>query len=223
MLIPSIDLMGGKIVQLVQGERKALEFDDFNYWIKRFSSYPLVQLIDLDAAMGNGSNHELIAMICRRLPCQTGGGIRDLTRARELLALGAKRVIFGSALLKDGTINTTLAAEAAESLGAEQITFAIDSRNGKVAIKGWKQDTNVDPAGMVRVLDHYCSAFLYTHIDTEGTMAGFPIEVARSLANITDKKLIVAGGIRSRAEVDTLDAIGVDAVVGMAIYTGAMQ
>ncbi len=223
MLIPSIDLMGGKIVQLVQGEKKALEFDDFEYWIERFSTFPLVQLIDLDAAMGRGSNRDLIAMICKRLPCQTGGGIRDVARASELLAVGAKRVIFGSALLKDGTINTSLAAKAAETLGEEHLTFAIDSRKGKVAIQGWKESTAVDPKDMIRTLDPYCSAFLYTHIDTEGTMTGFPIEVARELAALTKKRMIVAGGIRSRAEVNELDAIGVDAVVGMAIYSGAMQ
>jgi phosphoribosylformimino-5-aminoimidazole carboxamide ribotide isomerase len=223
VLIPSIDLMGGKIVQLVQGEKKALEFDDFEYWIERFSAFPLVQLIDLDAAMGRGNNRGLITMICKRLPCQTGGGIRDVARASELLALGAKRLIFGSALLKDGAIDTTLAASAAESLGAQHLTFAIDSRNGKVAIQGWKQSTTVNPKNMVRALDPYCGAFLYTHIDTEGTMTGFPIEIAQELAGLTKKQMIVAGGIRSRAEVEQLDAIGVDAVVGMAIYTGAMQ
>ncbi|MGC2698254.1 MAG: HisA/HisF-related TIM barrel protein [Candidatus Angelobacter sp.] len=223
MLIPSIDLMGGKIVQLVQGEKKALEFEDFNYWIERFASYPLVQLIDLDAAMSNGDNSALIAMICKRLPCQTGGGIRGIERARELLMLGAKRVILGSALLEGGEINTALAANAAKSLGEEQLTFAIDSRGGKVAIKGWKEGTEVTPANMIRALDPYCGTFLYTHIDTEGTMVGFPMNIARGLADLTKKKLIVAGGIRSRAEVDELDAMGVDAVVGMAIYRGAMQ
>ncbi|MGB8131657.1 MAG: HisA/HisF-related TIM barrel protein [Candidatus Angelobacter sp.] len=223
MLIPSIDLMGGKIVQLVQGEKKALEFDDFEYWIERFSTFPLVQLIDLDAAMGRGSNRDLIAMICKRLPCQTGGGIRDVARASELLAVGAKRVIFGSALLRDGTINTSLAAKAAETLGEEHLIFAIDSRKGKVAIQGWKESTAVYPKDMIRTLDPYCSAFLYTHIDTEGTMTGFPLEVARELAALTKTRMIVAGGIRSRAEVNELDAIGVDAVVGMAIYSGAMQ
>ena len=223
MLIPSIDLMGGKIVQLVQGERKELEFDNFDYWIERFSAYPLVQLIDLDAAMGHGSNRELVAMICKRLPCQTGGGIRDVACGSELLALGARRVIFGSALLKDGAINTALAAEAAKTLGAEQVTFAIDSRQGKVAIQGWKEDTSVGPSEMIRALEPYCSAFLYTHIDTEGTMTGFPMQVARDLRQQTRRQLIVAGGIRSIEEVQELDAIGVDAVVGMAIYTGAMR
>lgn len=223
MLIPSIDLMGGKIVQLVQGERKALEFDDFNHWIKRFSGYPLVQLIDLDAAMDKGNNSDLVDMICKQLPCQVGGGIRTIEHARELLTLRAKRVIFGSALLKDGTINTRLAEEAARNLGTEHLTFAIDSRQGKVAIKGWKEGTSVLPAEMIRALDLYCSAFLYTHIDSEGTMTGFPISVARELAGLTQKRLIVAGGIKSHAEVEELDALGVDAVVGMAIYTGAIS
>jgi phosphoribosylformimino-5-aminoimidazole carboxamide ribotide isomerase len=223
VLIPSIDLMGGKIVQLVQGEKKELEFDNFDYWIERFSTYPLVQLIDLDAAMGRGDNHALIAMICKRLPCQTGGGIRDVARAGELLALGARRVIFGSALLTRGAINTTLAAEAVKTLGTEQLTFAIDSRRGKVAIRGWREDTAVGPSEMVRALEPYCSAFLYTHIDTEGTMVGFPIQVARDLRRKTQRQLIVAGGIRSMEEVAELDALGADAVVGMAIYTGTMQ
>ncbi len=223
MLIPSIDLMDGKIVQLVQGEKKQLEFDNFDYWIERFSAYPLVQLIDLDAAMGRGSNRELVAMICKQLPCQTGGGIRDVARGSELLALGARRVIFGSALLKDGAINTALAAEAARTLGIQQVTFAIDSRRGKVAIQGWKEDTAIGPSEMIRVLEDHCSAFLYTHIDTEGTMAGFPMQVARDLRRLIKKQLIVAGGIRSMEEVQELDAIGVDAVVGMAIYTGAMR
>src|SRR5947209_11276206 len=220
MLIPSIDVMGGKIVQLVQGEKKALEFSDFNFWIERFSEYPLVQLIDLDAAMGQGDNHDLIAMVCKRLPCQVGGGIRNRERAAALLELGAKRVIFGSALLQGGKINLALAQECSAQLGIERLTFAIDSRGGKVSIKGWKEDTQIDPISMLRALKPYCSAFLYTHIDTEGTMTGFPLEVACRLRQATPKQLIVAGGIRSMAEVDKLDAIGADAVVGMAIYTG---
>lgn len=219
MLIPSIDLMSGKIVQLVQGEKKALEFDDFSYWIERFSKYPLVQLIDLDAAMGKGSNHELVAAICKRLPCQTGGGIRTLERAQQLLEAGARRVIFGSALLKNGEINKPLAEECARKIGRERLTFAIDSRAAKVAIHGWTQATAIDPMQMMRELEDYCHAFLYTHIDTEGTMTGFPMEVAQRLRASTQKQLIVAGGIRSMDEVNALGALGIDAVVGMAIYT----
>jgi phosphoribosylformimino-5-aminoimidazole carboxamide ribotide isomerase len=100
VLIPSIDLMGGKIVQLVQGEKKALEFDNFDYWIERFSKYPLVQVIDLDAARGAGNNRLLVNQIVQRLNCQVGGGIRSLETARELLQAGARRVILGSALIK---------------------------------------------------------------------------------------------------------------------------
>ncbi|HXB21808.1 MAG TPA: 1-(5-phosphoribosyl)-5-[(5-phosphoribosylamino)methylideneamino] imidazole-4-carboxamide isomerase [Candidatus Solibacter sp.] len=223
MLIPSIDVLGGKIVQLVQGEKKALEFNDFDYWINRFSEYPLVQLIDLDAAMGQGSNHELIAMVCQRLPCQVGGGIRNRERAAELLGLGARRVIFGSSLLQDGKINVALAEVCSAHLGTERLTFAIDSRNGKVSIKGWKENTEISPLDMLQALGSYCGAFLYTHIDTEGTMTGFPMEVARGLRQATTKQLIVAGGIRSMDEVNALDAIGADAVVGMAIYTGLIK
>lgn len=225
MLIPSIDLMGGKIVQLVQGEKKALEFENFSYWIERFSSYPLVQLIDLDAAMGRNGNHQLIAMICKQLPCQVGGGIRSLDRARELLnpGVGAQRVIFGSVLVKDGGINVGLAQEISSQFGVDPVTFAIDSRGGKVAIKGWREITAIDPVNMIRALEPHCSAFLYTHIDTEGTMTGFPIEVAQRLRAGTKRRLIVAGGIKTMDEVQTLDAIGVDSVVGMAIYKGAMD
>lgn len=222
MLIPSIDLMGGKIVQLVQGERKVLESTDLDYWIERFSGFPLVQLIDLDAAMENGNNRELIAMICRRLACQVGGGIRTPERGRELLSCGARRVIFGSALLKHGNIDTAFAEECASVLGAERLTFAIDSRAGKVAVKGWKESTSIDPVEMVRQLESFCSAFLYTHIDSEGTMTGFPMELAQQLHSSTANKLMVAGGIRSMDEVRALDALAVDAVVGMAIYTGAL-
>ncbi|HLW54643.1 MAG TPA: HisA/HisF-related TIM barrel protein [Candidatus Angelobacter sp.] len=223
MLIPSIDLMDAKIVQLVQGERKAVESTDFDYWIDRFASFPLVQLIDLDAAMGKGSNRELIAAICGRLPCQVGGGVRSIDRARELLSGGARRVIFGSSLLKDGGIDAAFAEECGRELGAQLLTFAIDSRAGKVAIKGWREDTNIDPYAMIRELQGSCGAFLYTHIDSEGTMAGFPTDIARRLRSATQRQMIVAGGIRSKEEVAALDAIGVDAVVGMAIYTGKMR
>jgi phosphoribosylformimino-5-aminoimidazole carboxamide ribotide isomerase len=222
VLIPSIDLMEGKIVQLVQGEKKALEFDDFNYWIERFQKYPLVQLIDLDAAMGKGNNQQLAASICKRLPCQAGGGIRSIERARELLGAGAKRVILGSSLLNKGQINRDFADQCANVVGAQQLTFAIDSRGGKVAIHGWTQATDIDPLEMIQTLEPCCSAFLYTHIDTEGTMTGFPMDLANRLRQTTKKQLIVAGGIRSMDEVNALDAIGVDAVVGMAIYTGVI-
>ena len=218
MLIPSIDLMGGKIVQLVQGEKKALEFDDFEPWIKRFSKYPLIQLIDLDAAIGTGGNRELLRSLVRRLPCQVGGGIRTAEIAGGLLTDGAKRVIIGSSLIKNGQIDTSFAEAMARQIGAEKLVFALDSKGGKVAIRGWREITEISAAQMIRSLESYCSAFLYTHIDTEGLLLGMPLDVVAELRKITKRQLMVAGGIRKEDEVERLHAMGVDAVVGMAIY-----
>ncbi len=223
MLIPSIDLMGGKVVQLVQGERKALEFDDLQYWIERFVAYPMVQLIDLDAAMGKGENTVLIHRICEHLPVQVGGGIRSVAAAQKMLQAGAKKVIIGSALLKDGGVDLAMAQELAHYAAPARLIFAVDSRGGKVSIKGWKEDTLLTPEEMMRQTGEYCAGYLYTHIDTEGTMSGFPFEVVAGLKAATTRKLIVAGGIKSVEEVERLDAAGVDAVVGMAVYTGAMK
>jgi phosphoribosylformimino-5-aminoimidazole carboxamide ribotide isomerase len=218
MLIPSIDLMGGKIVQLVQGETKALEFDDFEPWIERFARYPLVQIIDLDAAIGQGDNRPLVRSLLRRLPCQVGGGIRTAERAREMLTDGALRVIIGSSLIKEGRIQNTFAEQLANEVGADKLIFAVDSKGGKVAIRGWRQLTEISAAQMIRALESWCTGFLYTHIDTEGLLLGMPVNVVSELRSVTSKRLIVAGGIRTQQEVDRLDAMGVDAVVGMAIY-----
>jgi phosphoribosylformimino-5-aminoimidazole carboxamide ribotide isomerase len=222
LLIPSIDLMGGKIVQLVQGEKKALEFENFAEWVERFSRYPLVQLIDLDAAMGNGNNQELIAEFCGKLPCQVGGGIRSADNARQVLKAGARRVILGSSLIKDGAVDTSCARSLCEEFGIESLVMAIDSRGGRVAIHGWKTITEITPAEMMQALEAYGSAFLYTHIDTEGLLQGIPLDVISELRGRTSRRLIAAGGIRSQQEIDALEAMGVDAVVGMAIYSGLL-
>jgi phosphoribosylformimino-5-aminoimidazole carboxamide ribotide isomerase len=223
MLIPSIDLMGGKIVQLVQGERKALEFDDFEEWIARFSSFPLVQLIDLDAALGTGNNRELVREFAHRLPCQVGGGIRSIETAQQTLALGSQRVIFGSSLIRDGQPDTVFAEKAARAIGVERLVFAIDSKQGRVAIRGWRELTSITPLEMIAALQSWCSAFLYTHIDTEGLMHGIPLDIVSQLRASTKHQLIVAGGIASSEEIDELDILRIDAVVGMAIYTGRVK
>jgi phosphoribosylformimino-5-aminoimidazole carboxamide ribotide isomerase len=223
VLIPSIDLMGGKIVQLVQGEKKALEFDDFDEWTARFGSFPMVQLIDLDAAMGMGDNRRLITHFVQRLPCQVGGGVRSIERAQQLLEMGARRVILGSALIQDGQVNVCLAEEARRQCGVERLVFALDSRQGRVAIRGWKELTALTPEGMIQSLEPYCSAFLYTHIDTEGLMQGIPVEIVGRLRQVTSRQLIVAGGITTQEEIDRLHSIRIDAVVGMAIYTGRLK
>jgi len=240
MLIPSIDLMGRRIVQLVQGEKLKLAFDDFDYWIERFAKYPLVQLIDLDAAMRKGENTALIEMICKRLPCQVGGGLRTPEDGQRLLDAGAKRVIYGSSLFNpthddkavmDGEprarrhkiIDLEFASALKSALGEDALCFSVDTKDGKVAVKGWKDSVDLTPEEAITWLEDYCAAFLYTHVDTEGTMQGFPMDVAAILRSTTAKQLIVAGGIKERAEVDALDAMGVDAVAGMAVYSGAME
>ena len=223
MLIPSIDLMGGKIVQLVQGKKKALEFDDFEEWIERFSKYPLVQLIDLDAAMGRGTNEARIAEIVRRLPCQVGGGIRSIEAARSVLDAGAQRVIVGSSLFADGKLDCAFADQLEGVVGASRLVFALDAIGGRVTTHGWRRVSDVRPIEMIASLDSWCAAFLYTHVDTEGLLQGFPQEVVAPLRAATKRQLIAAGGIRSQAEVDALDAMGVDAVVGMAIYRGLIS
>lgn len=223
MLIPSIDLLGGRIVQLVQGEKLRLSFDDFEYWIEKFSRYPLVQLIDLDAAMRQGDNSALVAQISKRLPCQAGGGIHSVECARQVLEAGARRVIVGSALFTpDGRVNTDFAAELAASVGTEHIVAGIDTKNGRIAVKGWKAQVALTPDEAIPRLEPHAAAFLYTHVDGEGLMRGFPIETAARLRKLTARQLIVAGGIRSREEIDALDSLGADAVVGMAVYTESL-
>ena len=213
-------MLGGQIVQLVQGEKLRLAFDDFEYWIEKFSKFPLVQLIDLDAAMRQGDNSKLVAQIAKRLPVQAGGGIHSIERAQQVLGAGAKRIIIGSALFSaEGTVNTEFAAALAASVSAEKVVAGIDTKNGKIAVKGWKAQVALTPDEAIPQLDPYAAAFLYTHVDGEGLMQGFPIEAAARLRKLTQRQLIVAGGSRSQQEVDALDALGADAVVGMAVYT----
>jgi phosphoribosylformimino-5-aminoimidazole carboxamide ribotide isomerase len=224
MLIPSIDLLGGQIVQLVQGEKLRLAFDDFEYWIQKFSKYPLVQLIDLDAAKRQGNNGALVEQMAKRLRCQVGGGIHTVERARQVLEAGARRVVIGSALFTgEGQVNTEFAAELAGAIGAERVVAGIDTKNGRIAVKGWKAQVNLTPDEAMPLLEAHAAAFLYTHVDGEGMMGGFPTDVAARLRGLTKRQLIVAGGIRTQQEVDELDALGADAVVGMAVYTNQMQ
>jgi len=214
--------MGGRIVQLVQGAEIKLAYDDFEYWIERFSSYPIVQLIDLDAAMRQGDNAALVEKIARRLPCQVGGGIRSAERANVLLDAGARRVIIGSVLFGAAGVEAETAECLGTAIGRERFVASIDAKRGRVAVRGWKESVELTPEQAIEALDPYCGAFLYTHVDTEGTMQGFPFERAQTLRDLTSRQLIVAGGIREQAEIDALDAIGVDAVAGMAVYTGLL-
>jgi phosphoribosylformimino-5-aminoimidazole carboxamide ribotide isomerase len=223
VLIPSIDLQGGRIVQLVQGERLALEAADPEPWLARFARFPRVQLIDLDAAKGEGDNAELISTICARLPCRVGGGIRSIDRAVAVLDAGAHAVIVSSALFHGGAVDVDFAAALAEAIGPDRIIAAVDSRGGRVAIHGWRTMLPITAVDAVRALEPYCGEFLYTHVDTEGLMRGTDMEAILAVRRATNRRLTAAGGVTTRAEIDRLHAEGVDAVVGMAIYTGQLS
>ena len=223
MLIPAIDLKGGKVVQLIQGEKLAIETTDLDYWIGRFAGYRRVNVIDLDAAMGSGSNDELVREICRRLPCQVGGGVRTPDRALQLFANGALKVIVGSALFKDGAVDVESARSFSDAVGVNRVIGAVDSKGGRVVTHGWQSSTGTTAAAAVRTLEPYCGEFLYTHVDKEGLMKGTDMAAIRIVRDATRRPLIAAGGVTTQQEIDDLDALGIDAVVGMAIYTGTLR
>jgi phosphoribosylformimino-5-aminoimidazole carboxamide ribotide isomerase len=222
MLIPSIDLQGGHVVQLVQGERLAIEAPDPEPWISKFSRFPRVQLIDLDAAKGRGDNAALVSTICGRLPCRVGGGIRTIDRARQVLDGGAHAVIVSSSLFRDGAVDLQFARALAEAVGLERVIAAVDSRGGHVAIHGWKTILPVTAVDAVRALEPYCGEFLYTHVDKEGLMQGTDMDAIMAVRGATSRRVTAAGGITTVDEVNRLHAAGCDAVVGMAIYTGQL-
>ena len=222
MLIPSIDLQNGHVVQLIQGEKLAIEVPDPEPWIQKFSPFPRVQLIDLDAARGRGENTDLMRTICGRLPCRVGGGIRSVEKAEAVLAAGAQAVIVSSSLFRDGAVDLDFARTLAGAIGAERIIAAVDSKGGHVAIHGWKTILPVTAVDAVKALEPYCSEFLYTHVDTEGLMQGTDMNAILAVHRATIRRLIAAGGITNWSEIDELDAQGIDAVVGMAIYTGQL-
>jgi phosphoribosylformimino-5-aminoimidazole carboxamide ribotide isomerase len=222
MLIPSIDLQDGHVVQLVQGERLAIQVADAEPWIEKFSAFPRVQLIDLDAARGRGDNSALVSTICGRLPCRVGGGIRTVDRARSVLAAGAGAVIVSSSLFRDGAVDLSFANALAAAVGRERVIAAVDSRGGRVAIHGWKTLLPITAVEAVRTLEPYCDEFLYTHVDTEGLMQGTDMQAILAVRHATARRVTAAGGITTWDDIDRLDAARVDAVVGMAIYTGQL-
>jgi phosphoribosylformimino-5-aminoimidazole carboxamide ribotide isomerase len=238
MLIPSIDLKKGKVVQLVQGEKLAIESDDLEGWIERFSKFPKVQLIDLDAAMSVGHNDAIVQRVAARLPCRVGGGIRSVGRAQDLIAAGAQAVIVGSAFfdpralrLRSGQgdvgdapplVKLDFAKALAETIGRDRVIAAVDARGGKVVIHGWKTTLPISSVDAVLALDPYVGEFLYTHVDKEGLMQGTDFDAIKAVRDATARRVTAAGGITTREEIDRLDKLGVDAVVGMAIYTGSL-
>src|ERR1041384_6251809 len=210
MLIPSIDLQGGKIVQLVQGEKLAIASDDLDGWIAKFSKFPKIQLIDLDAAMSRGHNDELVRQIAAKLPCRVGGGVRSGRRAAELIAAGAR--LFRRS--PDGDLSQMIdydfARALADCVGMHRLIAAVDSRAGRVCIHGWKTVLPLTAVPARQLLEGYCEEFLYTHVDKEGLMQGTDMNAIKAVAKATERKLTAAGGITTREEIDALDALGID-------------
>ena len=223
MVIPSIDLQNGAVVQLVQGEKLAIKDEDVFRWVRRFEKFPKVQVIDLDAAMGGGDNLALVRQIAGALSCRVGGGIRTIERARDVLAAGARQIIAGSSLFKNGAPDLAFAETLRDAIGRDRVIAAVDSRGGRVVIHGWKTTLPLTAVDAVRALEPYCDEFLYTHVDTEGLMGGTSLDAVRAVRDATTRRVTAAGGITTQQEIDELHALGVDAVVGMAIYTGTLN
>src|SRR5580693_5389035 len=219
MIIPCIDLMDGKVVQLVQGREKALEGDSPEEMLRKFAAFPEIQVIDLDAAIGRGSNSELVRLIASKSKARVGGGVRSVERAQELLDQGAHRVIVGTAAFGPMGVNTEFLAQ----LNPERTIIAVDSKDGRIVVKGWRESTDLTAEDVLHELEPYCSGFLCTYVDKEGMMQGTDLDWFRRLRAATSLELTAAGGITTIEEVRALQAMNVHAALGMAIYTGKLK
>ncbi len=218
MIIPCIDLMGGKAVQLVRGCDKALELDYPLALLESFVAFPELQVIDLDAAMGSGHNSELVGLLASRAGIRAGGGVRSAERARELVDRGARRVIVGTA-----AFDRSVLEEIAAAVGRERVIVALDSRGGRVVVQGWRETTGYAAEDVMGQLEPYCSGFLCTYVDKEGMMQGTDLDWFRRLRAATDLELTAAGGITTLDEICELQELGVDVALGMAVYTGRLD
>jgi phosphoribosylformimino-5-aminoimidazole carboxamide ribotide isomerase len=219
MIVPCIDLMDGKVVQLVQGRDKALEGDSPEEMLRKFAAFPEIQVIDLDAAIGRGSNSELVRFLASRAKVRVGGGVRSAERARELLAQGAYRVIVGTAAFGPAGVNAEFLAQ----LDPASTIVAVDSKDGRIVVKGWRESTNLTAEAVLRELEPYCAGFLCTYVDKEGMMQGTDLEWFRRLRIATSLELTAAGGITTLEEVRALQEMNVHSALGMAIYTGKLR
>jgi phosphoribosylformimino-5-aminoimidazole carboxamide ribotide isomerase len=223
MIIPCIDLMEGKVVQLVQGREKALEAEGPLEMLRRFAAFPEIQVIDLDAAMGRGSNDELVRLVASRAAARVGGGVRSVERARALVEQGARRVIVGTAAFLPGGIHATLLEAVSSAIGRERLIVALDSKEGRIVIKGWRESTGLAAEEVLAALEPYCSGFLCTYVDKEGMMQGTDLDWFRRLRAATSLELTAAGGITTLEDVRALQEMNVHAALGMAIYTGRLD
>ncbi len=224
MIIPCIDLQGGKAVQLVRGRRRVLAVRDVLGLLDRFRGYPILHVIDLDAAMRKGSNASLIRKLCRGADCEVrvGGGIRTVAQAARILKWGAAKVIIGSAAFENERVNRRFLSELRHSLGREHIIVALDTEGGRIVVRGWSEQLKLRPEDVIAELEPFCSGFLCTFVDNEGSMKGTDLSWFRKLRRAAKLPITAAGGIRTMREVRALEKIGMDAAVGMAIYTGKL-
>jgi phosphoribosylformimino-5-aminoimidazole carboxamide ribotide isomerase len=223
MIIPCIDLMGGKVVQLVQGREKALEGDDPLTMLQKFAAFPQIQVIDLDAAIGSGANDELVQLVASKAVCRIGGGVRTVDRATRLLAQGAYRVIVGTSAFTPDGINTPFLEQLVEALGPEPIVLALDSKGGRITVKGWRESLELTAEDVIHSLEPYCSGFLCTYVDKEGMLQGTDLDWFRRLRAATTHEITAAGGITTLDDVKALLAMNIHAALGMAIYTGRLD
>jgi phosphoribosylformimino-5-aminoimidazole carboxamide ribotide isomerase len=223
MIIPCIDLMGGKVVQLVQGREKALEGDSPERMLERFAAFPQIQVIDLDAAIGSGANNDLVRFIAGRAVCRIGGGVRTVDRARALVEQGAHRVVVGTSAFTGEGVNASLLADMRDAVGRERLIVAVDSKGGRIVVSGWRKATCFTAEEVLEELEPYCSGFLCTYVDKEGMMQGTDLEWFRRLRAATPLEITAAGGITTMDDVRALLAMGVHAALGMAIYTGRLD
>ncbi len=223
MIIPCIDLMDGKVVQLIQGREKALEGEKPLVMLEKFSAFPEIQVIDLDAALGKGSNDPIVRELAARAVTRVGGGVRSLDRARRLLDGGASKVIVGTAAFSGNGINKEFLTELIAGVGRDRIILALDSKGGKIVVKGWRQATELTAVEVIHQLEPYCGGFLCTYVDKEGMLEGTDLEWYRALRQATSHELTAAGGVTTVEEIEELNRLGIHAALGMAIYTGKLD
>ena len=223
MIIPCIDLMDGKVVQLVQGREKALEGGTPEEMLVRFAAFPEIQVIDLDAAIGRGSNDAIVEFLARRAAARVGGGVRTIERARKLIEQGARKVIVGTAAFSSAGIDAEFLAGLAAAIGRERVIVALDSKDGRIVVKGWREATSLSAEEVLSELEPFCGGFLCTYVDKEGLLEGTDLDWFRRLRRATALEITAAGGITTMEEVRELDRLGVHAALGMAIYTGRLS
>jgi phosphoribosylformimino-5-aminoimidazole carboxamide ribotide isomerase len=223
VIIPCIDLRGGKVVQLVQGRDQALEGAPPLEMLERFAAFAEIQVIDLDAALGTGSNDALVASLASRARARVGGGVRTVARAERLVAQGAHRVIVGTAAFDAEGVNAAFLRALARAVGPERVIIAVDSKEGRIVVRGWREATALTAEAVVSQLEPYCAGFLCTYVDKEGMLAGTDLAWFRRLRAATSHELTAAGGITTLEEIAELGRLGVHAALGMAIYTGRLD